>query len=390
VGSQSLRGQSDGSLKWKFATGDAVKSSPAIGADGTIYVGSDDNSLYAISPDGSRKWEFATGAEIESSPAIGADGTIYVGSADNSLYAISPAGTQKWKFTTGSEVDSSPAIGADGTVYIGSWDHNVYAVGPATSSTPTASAKATGKPSGVATPTGTPARTPTPSKTTTPTPTVSPTPTATPVHVTWNGSVSSSWSNAANWTPKMVPNGFFNVVIPGGTSNEPTLDVSATIHNLTLSVSGASLQIGCGPVLRINAAGDASTIINNGAIALHIPGCSAGELLLDGGGTVSLAGTGMVTSTPGVIGLIGADTAGMTLVNQSTISGSVNIAGPSPQGGTGTNFALINKGKITGSILIDPGAGVTNTGVMTEARSRFTPTPSITPAAPFWLTWAGR
>ncbi|MFC2042266.1 PQQ-binding-like beta-propeller repeat protein, partial [Chloroflexota bacterium] len=39
----------DGSEKWQFTTGDDVRSSPAIGADGTIYVGSYyENKLYAI------------------------------------------------------------------------------------------------------------------------------------------------------------------------------------------------------------------------------------------------------------------------------------------------------------------------------------------------------
>ena len=33
---------------WEFKTGGVVFSSPAIGSDGTVYVGSDDNKLYAI------------------------------------------------------------------------------------------------------------------------------------------------------------------------------------------------------------------------------------------------------------------------------------------------------------------------------------------------------
>jgi outer membrane protein assembly factor BamB len=60
-----------------------------IGADGTIYVGSDDNKLYAIRADGTLKWSYTTGSAVRSSPAIGADGTIYVGSFDNKLYALS-------------------------------------------------------------------------------------------------------------------------------------------------------------------------------------------------------------------------------------------------------------------------------------------------------------
>ena len=33
---------------WEFETGSGVDSSPAIGSDGTVYVGSNDNKLYAI------------------------------------------------------------------------------------------------------------------------------------------------------------------------------------------------------------------------------------------------------------------------------------------------------------------------------------------------------
>jgi hypothetical protein len=118
----------DGSLKWSFKTGLGVSSSPAIGSDGTIYIGSDDNKLYAINPDGSLKWSFKTGGDVWSSPAIGLDGTIYVGSLDDKLYAINPDGSLKWSFKTGWAVDSSPAIGSDGTIYVGSRDSKLYAI----------------------------------------------------------------------------------------------------------------------------------------------------------------------------------------------------------------------------------------------------------------------
>ena len=79
--------QSIGSKQWGYKTSGDVRSSPAIGSGGTIYVGSNDNYLYAINPDGSRKWRFKTGDDVSSSPAIGSDGTIYVGSWDDNLYA---------------------------------------------------------------------------------------------------------------------------------------------------------------------------------------------------------------------------------------------------------------------------------------------------------------
>ena len=43
-----------GTVLWEFKTGESeygVSSSPAIGSDGTVYVGSDDKKLYAIKTD---------------------------------------------------------------------------------------------------------------------------------------------------------------------------------------------------------------------------------------------------------------------------------------------------------------------------------------------------
>jgi len=40
-----------GTVLWEFKTGGAVSSSPAIGADGTVYVGLRSNKLYAIKTD---------------------------------------------------------------------------------------------------------------------------------------------------------------------------------------------------------------------------------------------------------------------------------------------------------------------------------------------------
>ena len=91
-------------------------------------MGSWDHKLYAINPDGTEKWAFTTGHYVYSSPAIGSNGTIYVGSRDGKLYAINPDGSEKWAFNTGDIVYSSFAIGSDGNVYVGSSDGKLYAI----------------------------------------------------------------------------------------------------------------------------------------------------------------------------------------------------------------------------------------------------------------------
>ena len=53
----------------------------------------------------SQIWRFPTGGIVQSSPVLGPDGTLYVGSGDNFIYAINTvgsssvaAGSLRWKF----------------------------------------------------------------------------------------------------------------------------------------------------------------------------------------------------------------------------------------------------------------------------------------------------
>ena len=131
LGGCGKKGGKPGTVLWEFETGRSVFS-PAIGSDGTVYVGSFDSHLYAINRKRVRYHEFEAGDGVDSSPAIGSDGTIYVGSNDGKLYAINgKTGEKLWEFETGrsfSGVYSSPAIGSDGTVYVGSADKKLYAI----------------------------------------------------------------------------------------------------------------------------------------------------------------------------------------------------------------------------------------------------------------------
>jgi len=103
---------------WAYITGNEVYSSPAIGPDGTIYVGSKDSKLYAINPDGTLRWTVSGTYSFDCSPAVGLDGTVYMGANDGYLRAIAN-GVVKWAYYLAGAIFSSPAIGTNGTIYVG-------------------------------------------------------------------------------------------------------------------------------------------------------------------------------------------------------------------------------------------------------------------------------
>jgi len=82
-----------GASKWSssISTPAGISSSPALSlGSGILYLGANDNYLYALNAtNGNRVWRYSTGAPIESSPAV-ADGRVFFGSLDNSVYALGP------------------------------------------------------------------------------------------------------------------------------------------------------------------------------------------------------------------------------------------------------------------------------------------------------------
>jgi outer membrane protein assembly factor BamB len=163
---------SDGALKWRYKTGDRVLSSPVVGEDSSVCVVSSDGILYAFSSTGALQWQSdVADASYWNSPAVAADGTVYIGhdgdallalNPDSSLewrygfkgwgaqlaitqngmvivtgnipypfYAVNPNGTLQWQCQQSNRLYGSPlALGGDGTVYAVSTDGCLTAVGP--------------------------------------------------------------------------------------------------------------------------------------------------------------------------------------------------------------------------------------------------------------------
>jgi outer membrane protein assembly factor BamB len=109
-----------------------VDASPTY-HDGTVYVGSNNNVLYALDvSDGKQIWNFTTGGQIKSSvsvldPGPGGDPLLIFGSYDARIYALDTSGNQVWNYTAESYIHGKPAI-YDNKTFTCSCDTNVYAV----------------------------------------------------------------------------------------------------------------------------------------------------------------------------------------------------------------------------------------------------------------------
>ena len=80
----------NGSVKWVYDVPGTVEGgTPCSSIDGTIYLGTwEGGYLIAVNPDGTERWRKKIGDFTDSPPAIGADGTVYIGSRGSWLYAF--------------------------------------------------------------------------------------------------------------------------------------------------------------------------------------------------------------------------------------------------------------------------------------------------------------
>ncbi len=135
------------STDWSLSAGLNIASSPAIGPDGIVYVGSANNLMSAVDPKNPTawKWRYSTSGAAPGSPVIAGSGsnyTIYFGALNSNFYAITPQGTNKagFPFLTdpAAELTTKPVVGGDGTIYFsaidvlgsGFIDGYVYAIRP--------------------------------------------------------------------------------------------------------------------------------------------------------------------------------------------------------------------------------------------------------------------
>ncbi|MGA1819661.1 MAG: PQQ-binding-like beta-propeller repeat protein [Thermoplasmatota archaeon] len=120
-------GNNQGEILWKTRTSPVKNSSLAIGSDGTLYIGTEHNQVYALSPEGRIEWTYLTDGEVRSSPSIDNNGLIYFGSLDSNLYCIDPDGGLEWMISLDDPITGTPLVTYD-AVYVGTQGGMVYGI----------------------------------------------------------------------------------------------------------------------------------------------------------------------------------------------------------------------------------------------------------------------
>ena len=111
-----------GTEAWRFETGNGVMyfTSPA-GYDGKIYCAGNRSQIFCIDPAAQTAiWTFNQGGSVKSSPVIGADGTVYFTTSSRCYALDGSTGKERWNSSVTGTM-STPVI-ADGYIYAGAYD----------------------------------------------------------------------------------------------------------------------------------------------------------------------------------------------------------------------------------------------------------------------------
>jgi outer membrane protein assembly factor BamB len=121
---------SSGQLRWSYKAAEPIRSAPAISSNGAITFAAQDGYLYSLDSEGFQIWETFVGDVFYCSPALDAAGNIliaaYAGSDSTDFIMVDAGGNMVWEHRIAGVNDSSPNIAPDGAVYFGAHDGRLY------------------------------------------------------------------------------------------------------------------------------------------------------------------------------------------------------------------------------------------------------------------------
>ena len=111
-------------LRWEARLSAGRPSTPAVAADGTVYVGSS-SGLAAVAPDGTVAWNMRVGS-VAGTPSLTPSGDVAFGTHAGALLLVSPIGEIRSRSAVGGPVRGSPLILADGSIVVSALNQAVH------------------------------------------------------------------------------------------------------------------------------------------------------------------------------------------------------------------------------------------------------------------------
>jgi len=175
--------------------------------------------------------------------------------------------------------------------------------------------------------------------------------------LTWNGSVSTDWGTAANWTPAQVPTASSDVAIPGSppAGFQPTVSNAQQARNVTLT-GGAVLTTAPGGTLTVG-----GSFTNNGST---MAGSGSGTVVLAGTAVQTIGGTSLSTFNNLTVGTAGANTAAPTAVQRGLVlNGNFSVGSNQPTT-TNQTFTLLSSAQGTAYVVNNGANAVVGTATV--------------------------
>lgn len=144
---------------------------------------------------------------------------------------------------------------------------------------------------------------------------------------TWDGSSSTSWNTAANWSLNLVPTAAHNVIIPNGITATITVNAVAVCASFT-----------------INGGGTANTVSISGTNSLTVTnGISIGAGTGNGDNKILAVGTGSLSCSSITVAATGSNrrSSGVTLS-----TGTIKVNGDITMGDTDDDFTFTGAGSL--------------------------------------------
>ena len=103
TGVAAANGPTNPTAAWRYGTGSAIMSGPVIAADGTIYVGTENARVVAVTPSGQQKWSYDLpdgGGGAPAYLALNARGHVVFGTQNGYIIGLQTDGKEEWRFDT--------------------------------------------------------------------------------------------------------------------------------------------------------------------------------------------------------------------------------------------------------------------------------------------------